>query len=176
MWNAVRSTPHQAIFQDHFGSLCQFFLCKTLDTDMILIFYHSLVVKILTPTTGNKTHLTSALWNCNSNIFALNSGLHSLKGMSGPFGVLESCVWTFWIPTWIQNPAGQPRREHTQGSLCVHRLFLCKIKPSRSLYFILEQQLRRNSTTPDSCELGQTKLFPSVGWLECLFVLMWLRC
>lgn len=35
---------------------------------------------------GTKHIWRLPLWNCNSNIFAVNFGLHSLKGMSGPFG------------------------------------------------------------------------------------------
>lgn len=100
------------------------------------------------------------------------------RGCLGLLGFFNRVCEPFGFPpeyrTRQDNPDVNTPKE--VWSLCVHRLFLCKIKASRSLYFILDQQQRRNSTTPDSCELGQTKLFPFVWWLECLFVLMWLWC
>lgn len=155
-------------FQDHVGSFCQIFFCNTLDTDMILIFYHSLVVK----KSWHRLQGTKHIWRLPCGIVIPMSLQWTLvfipsRGCLGLLGFFSRVCEPFGFPpeyrTRQDNPDVNTPKE--VWSLCVHRLFLCKIKASRSLYFILDQQQRRNSTAPDSRELGQTKLFPFVWWL-----------
>lgn len=108
-----------------------FFFCNTLDTDMILIFYHSLVVK----KSWHRLQGTKHIWRLPCGIVIPMSLQWTLvfipsRGCLGLLGFFSRVCEPFGFPpeyrTRQDNPDVNTPKE--VWSLCVHRLFLCKNK------------------------------------------------